>query len=57
MELQNTAFAPGKSNRSVFMISDIICDKLTPNPHIIPFNPPVSGANAANNFWKVSSQL
>ena len=35
------------------MISDIICDKLTQNPPIIPLNPPVSGANAANNFWKV----
>ena len=38
------------------MISDIICDKLTQNPPIIPLNPPVSGANAANNFWKVSKE-
>ena len=36
------------------MISDILHYKLTQNPPIIPLNPPVSGANAANNFWKVS---
>ena len=39
------------------MISDIIRDKLTQNPPIIPLNPPVSSANAANNFWKVRRQL
>ena len=39
------------------MISDIICDKLTQNPPIIPLNPPVSGANAANNFWKVRRKI
>ena len=39
------------------MISDIIRDKLTQNPPIIPLNPPVSGANAANNFWKVPGNV
>ena len=39
------------------MISDIIHDKLTQNPPIIPLNPPVSGAKAANNFWKLRSRL
>ena len=38
------------------MMCDIIHDKLTQNPPIIPLNPPVSGANAANNFWKVSQR-
>ena len=39
------------------MISAIIRDNLTQNPPIIAFNPPVSGANAANNFWKVSKNI
>ena len=43
-----------KTPIQIFEIIDTLHYKLTQNPPIIPLNPPVSGANAANNFWKVS---